>query len=53
LKWGKEIWEELISTFLLYDTDHIEDKKIGEAATHRQQGDLISLLTKIKGDIQT
>jgi hypothetical protein len=48
------LWEELLSpTFLSYNTDRIENKENGEGTQrHRQQGDLISLVTKARRDTQ-
>jgi hypothetical protein len=46
---NKKFWEELIACFpLILHGPH--RKKLEE--THRQQGDLIGLLTEINGDTQ-
>jgi hypothetical protein len=50
----KKFWEELIVYFPFIRHEHIENEKIkGGTKTHREQGDLISLLTNIRRDTQT
>jgi hypothetical protein len=47
---NEKFWEELIAYFLCYDTDRTENKKIwGLAQIYKQQGDFMSLPTKIGG----
>jgi hypothetical protein len=51
VKFNKKFWEEPNTYFpvIRYGL-HIISKNLG---THKQQSDLINLLTKIKGDTQT
>jgi hypothetical protein len=49
----RKFWEELIACSFLTRHGRYRKRKIMGVHRHRQQGNPISLLTKIRGDIQT